>query len=116
MAKIRDQCHITGKYRGSAHKDCNINVKLDHNIPIVLHNRKKLRLPSIIEELGKFNLKVNVIPNGLEKYLSLSISDKLALIDSVRFLSSSLDSLIKHLSKYDFKHLCQEFANNLLYI
>ena len=24
-------CHITGKYRGSAHSDCNINVKLNHN-------------------------------------------------------------------------------------
>ena len=27
-AKVRDHCHITGKYRGSAHRDCNINVKL----------------------------------------------------------------------------------------
>ena len=25
--KVRDHCHITGKYRGSAHRDCNINVK-----------------------------------------------------------------------------------------
>ena len=27
-AKVRDHCHITGKYRGSVHRDCNINVKL----------------------------------------------------------------------------------------
>ena len=27
--KVRDHCHITGKYRGSAHRDCNINVKLN---------------------------------------------------------------------------------------
>ena len=25
--KVRDLCHITGKYRGSAHRDFNINVK-----------------------------------------------------------------------------------------
>ena len=25
--KVRDYCHITGKYRGSAHRDCNINLK-----------------------------------------------------------------------------------------
>ena len=27
--KVRDHCHITGKYRGSGHRDCNINVELD---------------------------------------------------------------------------------------
>ena len=30
--KVRDHCHITGKYRGSTHRDCNINVKLNHNL------------------------------------------------------------------------------------
>ena len=34
-AKVRDHCHITGKYRGSAHWDCNINLKLNHRIPVV---------------------------------------------------------------------------------
>ena len=24
--KVGDHCHITGKYRDSAHRDCNINV------------------------------------------------------------------------------------------
>ena len=27
--KVGYHCHITGKYRGSAHRDCNINVKLN---------------------------------------------------------------------------------------
>lgn len=25
--KVRDYCHTTEKYRGSLHRDCNINVK-----------------------------------------------------------------------------------------
>ena len=33
--KVRDHCHITGKYRSSAHRDCNINVKLNHKVPTV---------------------------------------------------------------------------------
>ena len=28
--KVRDHCHITGKYRGSAYSDCNIYLKLNH--------------------------------------------------------------------------------------
>ena len=35
--KLSDHCHITGKYGGSSHKDCNINVKLNHKIPVVFH-------------------------------------------------------------------------------
>ena len=67
-----------------------------------------------MEELGKFNLKLNVIPNGLEKYMSFSINNKLSFIDSFQFLSSSLDSLVKNLGKDDFKYLSQEFDNNVL--
>ena len=36
--KVRDHCHITRKYRGSAHRDCNINFKFNHKIPLVFHN------------------------------------------------------------------------------
>ena len=51
-------CHITEKYRGSAHRDCNINLKLNHKIPVVFHNLKNYDSNLIIQELGKFNLKM----------------------------------------------------------
>ena len=38
--KVRDYCHVTGKYWGSAHSDCNINIKLNCKIPIVFQNLK----------------------------------------------------------------------------
>ena len=38
--KLRDHCHITRKYRGSAHRDCNINGKLNQKIPVVFDNLK----------------------------------------------------------------------------
>ena len=31
--KIRDHCHITGKYRGAVHWSCNINLKFSKKVP-----------------------------------------------------------------------------------
>ena len=101
--KVRDHCHITGKYRGFAHRDCNIKVKLNHKIPVICHNLKNYDSHIIMQELAKFNFKINVIPNGLEKYMSFNINNKLSFTDSFQFLSSSFDSLIKNLGKDDFK-------------
>ena len=67
-----------------------------------------------MEELGKFNLKRNVISNGLENYMSFTVNDKLSFIDSFQFLSSSLDSFVKNLNKNDFKYLEQTFDNKEL--
>ena len=112
--KVRDHCHIAGKYRGPAHGDCNIYLKLNHKILIVFHNLKNYDSYLIMQELGKFNLKINVIPNGLEKYMSFTINKRLSFIDSFQFLSSSLDSLVKHLSQHDVKYLSHQFDNNVL--
>ena len=46
--------------------------------------------------------------------MSFTINNKLSFIESFQFLSSSLDSLVKNLSKNDFKYLSQEFDNNVL--
>ena len=47
---------------------------------------------------------MSFIPNGLVKYMSFNINNKLIFIDSFQFLSSSLDSLVKNLVKGDFKY------------
>ena len=67
-----------------------------------------------MQKLGKFNLKISVIPNRLEKHMSFVINNKLSFIDSFQFLSSSIDSLVKSLSRDDFKYLSQDFDNNVL--
>ena len=83
---VRDNCRIAVKYRGFTYRDCNINVKWNHKIPVVFHNLMSL---------------------------SFSINKKLSFIDSFQFLSSSLDSLVKNLGKDDFNHSSQEFDNNV---
>ena len=81
---------------------------------MVFHNLKNYDSNLIMQEPGKFNLKLNVIPNGLEKYMRFSINNELIFINSFQFLSSSLNSLVKNLGKDDYKYFSQEFDNNVL--
>ena len=68
--KISDHCHNNEKNRSSVHRDCNINVKLNHKFVVVFHSLKNHDSYLIMQRLSKFILKPNVIPNGLEKYTS----------------------------------------------
>ena len=67
-----------------------------------------------MQGLDKFDLRINFIPNGLEKYICFSINNKLSFIHSSQFLSSSLDGLVKNLSNDDFKYLSQKSDKNKL--
>ena len=80
--KVKYYCHIAGKYRSCANEDCNINLRLNPKILVVFHNLKNYDSHLIMQELGKFNLKINVIPNGLEKYMRFTVNNKLIFIDS----------------------------------
>ena len=80
----------------------------------MFYNLKNYDSYLTMQELGKFSLKINLVPNGLEKYMSFIINNKLSFVDSFPFPSFSLNSLVKKLSKHDFKSLSQEFVNNVL--
>ena len=113
VEKVRYHCHITGKYRGAALCNCNVNLKLTKNAFITLHNLKGYDI-HLINEIGKFNVKVDVIPRGLEKYIAFTINKNLVFIDSKHYMSSSLEKVVKNLSEDDFKHLTQEFGSENL--
>ena len=72
------------------------------------------KIPVIFKEISKFDVKVSVIPNGLEKYMAFTTNTILVFIDSMQFLNSSLDSLVKNLSDNDFKYLSEEFSGEFL--
>ena len=64
---------------------CNINIKLNHKIPVAFHNLKNYDSHLIMQELGKFNFEIN-IPNRLEKHMSfINSNNNLVFIDSFQF-------------------------------
>ena len=111
--EVRDHCHISGKYRGAAHWSCNVNFKINKKIRVIFHNLKGYDSHLIFKELSKFNVKISVILNGLEKYMAFTINRNLVFIDSMQFMNSILDSLIKMLMSEDFMYLSEEYSGQL---
>ena len=117
---VRDHCHYTGVYRGAAHFGCNLRYKIPNYIPVVFHNLAEYDAHLFIRELAKYTTNIGVIAKNIEDYISFSIkvevekyADKngeekfkeigLRFIDSFKFMSSSLDSLVNNLAKGNHK-------------
>ena len=105
---------MTGKFRGTTHGNCNINLQLTKKVPVIFHNLRGYNSHLIFNELDKFDVKIKVIPNGLEKYMAFFLNKNLVFIDSMQFMNSSLDKLVKNLSDEDFKFLVEEFSSKNL--
>ena len=59
-------------------------------------------------------MKINAIPNNMEKYMAFMLDNHLNFIDSFQFMSSSLDKLISNLPKEAFKYTSEEFTGKKL--
>ena len=87
---------------------------MSKKVPVIFRNLRGYDSHLIIKVVSKFDLKVSVIPNGLEKYMAFTINKNLVFIDSMQFMNSSLDSLVKKLSDHDFVCLSKEFRGKFL--
>ena len=77
--KVRDHCHVTRTFRGVAHWNCNINFQLTKKVPVIFHNSRCYDSHLILNELDKFDVKISVTPNGLEKYMTFFFEWKLSV-------------------------------------
>ena len=79
--KVRDHCHVTGKYRGAAHNICNLRYKIPKNIRLVFHDGSNYDYHFIIKELAKeFPGKFKCLRENTEKYITFSVPIKKNLI------------------------------------
>ena len=114
--KVRDHCHYTGSYRGPTLMKCNLMYKIPSCIPIVFHNLSGYDAHLFIKELASLtDESIGVIAKNTEDYISFSIKVEVnkyidengierlkeiehRFIDSFKFMSSSLDSLVNNLA------------------
>ena len=74
------------------------NFQLTKKVPVIFHNLRAYNSHLIFCELNKFDVKIRVISNGLEKYMAFFLNKNLVLIDNMQFMNSSLDKHVKNLS------------------
>ena len=127
--RVRDHCHYTGRYRGAAHNNCNLNYSKPKGVPVFFHNLSGYDSHLFIKSLGSSNKKetLECIPNNEEKYITFTkniivgqytnkkgeVKDKTFKIvfkDSLKFMSSSLEALVKNLPKDAFKNISKYYT------
>ena len=124
---VRDHCHMTGKYRGSAHKTCNLRLQITAEkikIPVVFHNLKGYDGHLIIEEMGDIikekdlrgeePLNIDVIASNAEKYITFKIGKHLKVIDSYHFMASPSANLAKTLPDNKYIYTSEAFQGEKL--
>ena len=118
---VRDHCHITGKYRGSAHKTCNLRLQISAEkikIPVIFHNLKGYNGHLIIEGMGDIikrePLNIDVIASNAEKYITFKIGKHLKFIDSYQFMASPLANLAKALPDNKYIYTSEAFSGEKL--
>ena len=129
--KVRDHCHITSKYRGSAHQECNLKLRVkpeEIKIPVIFHNLRGYDSHFIMQEIGEIvkkhtyinkngketQMNINAIPNNMEKYMAFMLGNHLTFLDSFQFMSSGLEKLVSNLPKKSLKYTSQKFKGKKL--
>ena len=121
--KVRDHCHLTNRFSGAAHAECNRNYRIPKFIPVIFHNLPNYDAHLFIKKIFIKNPKERLQkPNNEKKYISFSkeivlchitdekgkrkpVKREIRFIDSFRFMPTSLDALIKNLDPEQCKNL-----------
>ena len=129
--RVRDHCHITGKFRGSAHQECNLKLRINPKeikIPVIFHNLRGYDSHFIMQEIGAIvkkhayknnkgeekQMNINAIPNNMEKYMAFMLGNHLTFIDSFQFMSLSLGELVSNLPAEALKYTSKRFQKEKL--
>ena len=131
--KVKDHCHYTGRYRGAAHNECNLNYRNPNFTPVVFHNLSGYDSHLFIKNLGFSEGNIDCIPSNEEKYISFSkkievrsytkkveneeekeikVYHTIKFIDSFKFMATSLEKLVNNLPKDDCINLGSYYSGD----
>jgi hypothetical protein len=130
QAKIVKRRNLHNRYRGAAHRSCNILLRQTNRIPVIMHGLRNYDAHFIIRELAAcgYANRVRIIPSNSESYISFSLrcsvprhqnepTDNqtqtviLQFVDSFAFMSRSLAELVSNLPEKE----CHILRSEILY-
>ena len=114
--KVRDHCHLMGRYRGAAHNKCNLAYKLPKFYPVIFHNLSGYDTHMFIKDLAETPGDINCISKTEENYISFTktinvdtfskegkevkVKREIRFLDSFKFMASSLSKLAGNLTQH----------------
>ena len=131
--KVRDHCHFTGEYRGTAHSICNLKCSVPKKIPIAFHDGSNYGYHFIKKQFPEeFKTQFTCLGENTEKYITFivpvekevtrvdingdevtkNISNILQFMDSTRFMASSLSNLVNNFAEEIHKIKCKYEHND----
>lgn len=94
--KCRDHDHVTGQFRDALCNNCNRQCWQQNMIPVIFHNLKGYDSHLLMHDLECVT-NLTAIPQAGGKFLSFTVDKKFCFIDSLQFLTNSLDGLVSSL-------------------
>ena len=120
--RVKDHCHLTGRYRGAAHNKCNLEYKIPKFYPVFFHNLSGYDTHMFIKDLAETRGGIKCIAKTEENYISFTktivvgsyqkwdkeisnyreirVTREIRFVDSYKFMASSLEKLANNLSNY----------------
>ena len=128
--RVRDHCHLTGRYRGAAHNGCNLAFKQPKFYPVFFHNLSGYDSHMFIKDLADTPGEIKCIAKTEENYISFTktivvdsfskwdkeisnykeirVRREIRFLDSFKFMASSLEKLAKNLDNFPNLQRCFE--------
>ena len=120
--RVRDHCHLSGKFRSAAHEVCTLKYKLATFFPVIFPNLSGYDSHLFIKTFGNSEGNISCIPNNEENYIyftkqfivdkfvnkegrKVNVKRELRFIDSLRFMASSIDKISSNLKIDQFVNL-----------
>ena len=125
--KVIHHDHFTGEIYGVAHNSCNMKLRTQTFTPIFFHNLSEYDAHHLLKYIEiRSEGKLTVIPCNSETYISFSffvpvgktkdeklLYEEFRFLDSFRFLSGSLETLVKTLETKDYIQLSKHFPKHV---